>query len=94
MPSAEELIAHGRTEEEVGVAIGADRMFYQDLDDLIASVQKGNKKIASFDCSVFTGDYVTEVSDDYFEQLKDIRGDKKKSKRAKESVAIDLHNNT
>jgi amidophosphoribosyltransferase len=94
MPSAEELIAHGRTEEEVGVAIGADRMFYQDLSDLIASVQKGNKKIASFDCSVFTGDYVTEVSDDYFEQLKDIRGDKQKSKRAKESVAIDLHNNT
>ncbi|MDX1334493.1 MAG: amidophosphoribosyltransferase [Gammaproteobacteria bacterium] len=94
MPSAEELIAHGRTEEEVGVAIGADRMFYQDLGDLVASVQKGNKKIASFDCSVFTGDYVTEVSDDYFEQLKDIRGDKKKSKRAKESVAIDLHNNT
>jgi amidophosphoribosyltransferase len=94
MPSAEELIAYGRTEEEVGVAISADRMFYQDLSDLIASVQKGNKKITQFDCSVFTGKYVTEVSDDYFEQLKDIRADSEKSELEKESVAIDLHNNT
>ena len=94
MPSAEELIAYGRTEEEVGVAISADKIFYQDLSDLIASVQKGNKKISRFDCSVFTGEYVTEVSDDYFEELKDARGDKKKSQRDKESVAIDLHNDT
>ena len=94
MPSAEELIAYGRTEDEVGNAIGADRMLYQDLDDLIAAVQKGNKKISRFDCSVFTGEYVTEVSDDYFQELKDIRGDKKKSQSSKDSVAIDLHNNT
>ena len=31
MPSASELIAHGRTDEEVGEIIGADWIVYQDL---------------------------------------------------------------
>jgi amidophosphoribosyltransferase len=93
MPSAEELIAYGRTEDEVGEVMGADRMVYQELQDLIAAVGKGNKKIEQFDCSVFTGEYVTEVSQEYLDQLKDIRGDKKKEQRVKKVAAIDLHNN-
>ena len=32
MPSASELIAHGRSDEEVGELIGADWLIYQDLD--------------------------------------------------------------
>lgn len=44
MPVVEELIAHNRTEEEVGMAIGADKIFYQDLDDLIECVQKATLK--------------------------------------------------
>jgi hypothetical protein len=31
MPAAHELIAHNRTEKEIGSAIGADKMIYQDL---------------------------------------------------------------
>lgn len=93
MPSSEELIAYGRTEDEVGDAIGADRMIYQELQDLIAAVGKGNKKIKEFDCSVFTGEYVTEVSQEYLDQLKDSRGDKKKEQRVKKVAGIDLHNN-
>ncbi|CAG1771789.1 partial amidophosphoribosyltransferase, partial [uncultured bacterium] len=54
MPAAHELIAHGRTEEEVCEAIGADKLIYQDLDDLIAAVQKGNPKIKHFDTSCFS----------------------------------------
>jgi amidophosphoribosyltransferase len=93
MPSSEELIAYGRTEDEVGDAIGADRMIYQELQDLIDAVGKGNKKIKQFDCSVFTGEYVTEVSQEYLDQLKNIRGDKKKEQRVKKVAGIDLHNN-
>jgi len=93
MPNSEELIAYGRTEDEVGDAIGADRMVYQELQDLIAAVGKGNKKIEQFDCSVFTGEYATEVSQEYLDQLKDIRGDKKKEQRVKKVAGIDLHNN-
>ena len=69
MPSAEELIAHGRDISEVGDAIGADRMIYQDLPDLIAAVQDGNSELRDFDCSVFTGDYVTGVPDGYLDEL-------------------------
>lgn len=58
MPSAEELIAHGRSESEVAALIGADRLFYQDLDDLIASVREDNDQLQRFDCSVFDGNYI------------------------------------
>jgi amidophosphoribosyltransferase len=45
MPAANELIAHGRDEDAVCAAIGADRLIYQDLDDLVAAVQRGNRSI-------------------------------------------------
>ena len=69
MPRADELIAYGRSEEEVCAAIGADRLIYQDLPDLIAAVQEGNPELRRFDCSVFTGEYVTGVPDGYLEEL-------------------------
>ena len=69
MPRADELIAHGRSEEEVCAAIGADRLIYQDLPDLIAAVREGNPELRRFDCSVFTGEYVTGVPDGYLEEL-------------------------
>jgi amidophosphoribosyltransferase len=53
MPIAGELIAHGRTEDEVEKLIGADWLIYQDLEDLIASVALENPDIKAFDCSVF-----------------------------------------
>ena len=74
MPSAEELIAHGRSEAEVCAAIRADRLIYQDLPDLIASVQEGNPRLRQFDCSVFTGDYITGVPEGYLERLAGRRG--------------------
>ncbi|MGB3224190.1 MAG: amidophosphoribosyltransferase [Desulforhopalus sp.] len=58
MPSAEELIAHGRSESELAELIGADRLFYQDLNDLIASVRENNDQLQEFDCSVFDGNYI------------------------------------
>ncbi|HCO59427.1 MAG TPA: amidophosphoribosyltransferase, partial [Porticoccaceae bacterium] len=42
MPAANELIAHGRTIDQVAQAIGADWLIYQDIDDLIASAREGN----------------------------------------------------
>ena len=69
MPSSGELIAHGREVQEVCDAIGADRMIYQDLPDLIAAVRDGNPELQDFDCSVFTGEYVTGMPEGYLDEL-------------------------
>jgi amidophosphoribosyltransferase len=93
MPAASELIAHGRSEEQVCEAIGADRLIYEDLDDLINSVKVGNLKLHQFDCSVFNGDYVTSVSEDYLRLLEQERNDSTKTTRESEYGGIDLYNN-
>ena len=49
MAATDELIASGRTEEEVAEVIGADWLIYQDLEDLIASAQEGNPEIKNFE---------------------------------------------
>lgn len=58
MPSADELVAHGRSEPEIAALIGADRLMYQDLDDLIVSACEDNPRLQSFECSVFDGVYI------------------------------------
>ncbi|MBL7003140.1 MAG: amidophosphoribosyltransferase [Gammaproteobacteria bacterium] len=94
MPSVDELIAHGRSEEEVGKEIGADWMIYQNLDDLIASVAKGNKNIKEFDCSCFTGNYVTgDVTPEYLSHIESLRSDDAKgSDGEKQEGDVGLHN--
>src|SRR5581483_2927439 len=42
MPSAAELIANGRSDEEIAHEIGADCLIYQDLEALIADVRSVN----------------------------------------------------
>ena len=80
MPSASELIAHGRTVEQVADAIGADWLVYQDIEDLIAASAEGNSDIPRFDCAVFDGDYVTgDVDDEYLRKLEAARNDLAKS---------------
>ena len=69
MPTKKELIAYEKTIEEVCEEIGADKLVYQDLDDLIYAVKSGNQDIEEFDCSVFTGEYITKVKQEYFDEL-------------------------
>ncbi len=94
MPTARELIAHGRTEEEIQNLIGADRLIYQDLEDLIAAVNAGNPGIKEFECSVFTGEYITrDVSEDYLQQLELFRSDAAKEERNRlQNEVLELHN--
>ncbi len=88
MPAAHELIAHNRTEAEVAAEIGADRLIYQEIDDMIDAVTAGNKNLTNFDCSVFTGDYITGENDTYFTDLA-IRREIDKNENEK-MVAIDM----
>ena len=95
MPTREELIAHDRNVEQIAEAIGADWLIFQDLEDLIDAVKKGNPEITSFDCSVFTGEYVTGgVTVDYLSHLEELRSDSaKKERRLAEDEVIEMHNN-
>ncbi|MFZ1390271.1 MAG: amidophosphoribosyltransferase [Dokdonella sp.] len=81
MPTAAELVAHGRTEEEIETVLGADWLVYQDLSDLIASIAEGNEKLHEFDTSCFSGEYVTGVEPTYLDQLEFSRSDEAKDKR-------------
>ena len=90
MPAANELIAHGKTEAEVAEAIGADRLVFQELDDLIDAVTAGNHDLKQFDCSVFTGEYITGETEHYFNDLKERRADAKKHKKHQDMAAIDM----
>ena len=97
MPSSEELIAHGRTVEQIAEKIGADWLIYQDLEDLISASREGNPDIDGFECSVFTGEYVTgDVDAGYLEHIHSQRNDKAKSAREQlaggETVVLGLHN--
>jgi len=83
MPATKELVASKKTDEEIGAEIGADWLIYQDLSDLIASVQVGNPAIQEFECSVFTGEYITPLSEGYLENLENTRDDSSKVTRLK-----------
>lgn len=81
MPSRHELVAHHRTEAEISTAIGADLVIFQTLPDLVASCSQFNPSITEFDCSVFTGQYVTGgVDEDYLAGLETMRSDNAKIK--------------
>jgi amidophosphoribosyltransferase len=96
MPSASELIAHDRTEAEIEDELGADRLFFQDLDDLIDAIQKRGKSLVDrFDTSVFDGVYVTgDVTTDYLEELERARNDSAKEERRsrQDETVIELYN--
>lgn len=96
MPVATELIAHNRTVEGVAAAIGADRLIYQTVPDLIDSVQKGNPRIREFDTSVFTGEYVSGgVSTAYLEELAEVRQDAAKERHSSATgEVLELRNAT
>lgn len=74
MPTRSELLATGRTDEQICREIGADALIYQDLDALIEAVRECNPEIKEFDTSCFNGHYVTgDVTPAYLDQLESQR---------------------
>ncbi len=89
MPAAHELVAHGRTEDEVCAVIGADKLIYQNLSDLIAAVQKGNPNITQFDTSCFDEQYITgDIDQAYLERVASLRNDKAKAERKARQLVL------
>ncbi len=97
MPTPNEFIAYNRTEEQVGEAIGADMLIYQEIEDLVVSAREGNPAIERFECSVFDGQYVTgDIDEAYLDRLSLHRSDKMKQRRDADlnadQTVIELHN--
>ena len=59
MPTAEELVAHGRSVDEIRAIIGCDALIYQDVDGMKNAIGKLNPQLAGFDASCFDGMYCT-----------------------------------
>jgi amidophosphoribosyltransferase len=59
MPTSEELIAHGRTTEEIRAYIGCDALIYQEVDAMKRAISALNPSIEGFEASCFDGVYIT-----------------------------------
>ncbi|MCQ9123088.1 amidophosphoribosyltransferase [Rodentibacter caecimuris] len=93
MPTKNELIAYGRSVEEIAKLIGVDKLIFQDLSALTESVQQENPTIQAFDCSVFTGEYITgDITDEYLDGIASQRNDAAKKKREKDATNLEIHN--
>lgn len=87
MPAASELVAAGRTDQQVADYIGADWLIYQDLDDLVRAVRFDNSDITGFDTSCFSGEYVTgDVTPEYLARLQAERCDDAKARRDRSAL--------
>lgn len=78
MPTRNELIAYGRTNEEVCREITADALVYQDIDALKQSISDVNPILKNFEASCFDGVYVTgDISRDYLDRIEFSRNNPK-----------------
>jgi len=93
MPAAHELIAHQRDEDEISEIIGADKIIYQDLEDLIDAVQRGNPNIKHFDTSCFSREYITgDIDNNYLERIELLRNDAAQQTKNSENFCIEMQN--
>lgn len=75
MPSKKEFVANGLNTEEIAKEIGADMLFYQDIDDLIDSAKEGNPKVTKFCYACMSGKYPTkEVTKELLAKAEATRG--------------------
>ena len=94
MPTASELIAHGRDVDEISKMIGADGMIFQDLEDLAEAVRMENPELTRFETSVFDGNYITnDVDQAYLDHMTQLRNDDAKANRSQDiGTNLELHN--
>ncbi len=93
MPSPKELIANGRTDDEIAREIGADRLIYQDLDALVGAIRSVNPKVTRFETSCFSGEYITgDITPEYLAGIERDRNDDSLTRRgATASTQLDLN---
>jgi amidophosphoribosyltransferase len=76
MPARSELIANGRSVQDLAKEIGATNLIFQDLEDLEAAITEAAPELKHFDTSIFDGVYVTgDITEDYLNTLEQKRND-------------------
>jgi amidophosphoribosyltransferase len=92
MPTRSELLAFGRSDEEIAQEIGCDALIYQDLPDLIEAVRAGNPAIDDFDTSCFDGRYITgDVTVEYLNYIEAVRNGETPVHAALSTQQLDLN---
>jgi len=95
MPTREELIAHGRTLEEIRQYIGCDALIYQDVDAMKHAVEALNPALTGFEASCFDGRYVTgDVSVEDFAAMEQQRKSQPQDEDAADRGRLALPNPT
>ena len=94
MPSRQELIATGRSDDEICREIGADKLIYQDLDDLKKAIHKVNPAVQRFDAACFDGHYITgDITPEYLNAIESARENGKANQNEDDNqLDLDLAN--
>ena len=75
MPTADELVAHDRTVEEIRQVIGCDALIYQDVEGMKRAIGSLNPKLDGFDASCFDGIYITgDITPETIAKMNEQRG--------------------
>ncbi|UJP01394.1 MAG: amidophosphoribosyltransferase [Nitrosomonas sp.] len=91
MPTRQELIATGRTTEEICNEIGADFLIFQDLEALNHAVSKVLPAVKSFETSCFNGNYITgDITPEYLQTLELQRNSNHSVLQTKLNTQLDL----
>ena len=73
-PTRAELLASGRGPAQVAARLGADRVIYQELPDVLDAVRELNPELKEFESSCFSGEYPTgDVTEEYLAELEILR---------------------
>lgn len=97
MPTSDELVAHGRTIEEIRAIIGCDALIYQDVDAMKRAVLKaspgaGAPKLDGFDASCFDGVYVTgDIDAAQIERMNEGRAGQEEAEEDTSRLALPNH---
>jgi amidophosphoribosyltransferase len=92
MPTRDELIATGRSDEQIAHEISADQLIYQDIEALVEDVRRVNPSVKEFETSCFSGKYVTgDVTADYLAGVEAQRGEDSASGDERSSTQLDLN---
>jgi amidophosphoribosyltransferase len=88
MPTRKDFIAHNLKTETIAKVIGADKVFYQELKDLVKAAHIGNKDISGFCGACFSGEYPTpEINEEVLKHVEEMR---RKAHPAKEDMGEPL----